>query len=471
MIMPLRYEALHSINSITFKARQPVPRSFADASSGDAYLEYLLGKGNEIQAAFFAELERLVDKFNRASTPGELNLDTEMFPYQIWREASYHSESKTKRLERPPSIGEILYVRRTGEEAGEAEETGRRRASVHSGVATYAYFLDFADDRYLLQLSGEKRPQKLQTDRVKPCRGAAVLVPGPVKSEARAREKLRTDYKDEPHPQAAALLDVVRAAIVLDDPYALAVCVEYIKTEMKVIRLKNRFATDAVETVGVDRLLSEFYAAETSGRPETAGSAEVEGLGSYKQQYRDVNLTVEMSAGETTLLCEIQFTLSPIAILKKSEQKIYSLMRMESPEELREQFVFSRKSEEDESTVMTYQSASSGMDTPGVNQSKASALAAAGLTTDLPEEPISQSPEVAEFNGEETQKSSERAEAGDVDVDLLAMPGSSKWLDDKPESWQPDGTVATSQTEQNFSNGLLGCCSTSCGNPRLRMNL
>jgi hypothetical protein len=146
-------------------------------------------------------------------------------------------------------------------------------------------------------------------------------------------------------------------------------------------------------------------------------------------------------------------------------------MRMESPEELREQFVFSRKSEEDESTVMTYQSASSGMDTLGVNQSKASALAAAGLTTDLPEEPISQSPEVAEFNGEETQKSSERAEAGDVDVDLLAMPGSSKWLDDTPESWQPDGTVAMSQTEQNFSNGLLGCCSTGCGNARLRMNL
>ena len=31
------------------------------------------------------------------------------------------------------------------------------------------------------------------------------------------------------------------------------------------IRLQNRFASGAVETVGVERLLSEFYVAETVG--------------------------------------------------------------------------------------------------------------------------------------------------------------------------------------------------------------
>ena len=33
-----------------------------------------------------------------------------------------------------------------------------------------------------------------------------------------------TDYKDEPYPTAASLLDILRASIVVDDPYALAVC-------------------------------------------------------------------------------------------------------------------------------------------------------------------------------------------------------------------------------------------------------
>ena len=80
----------------------------------------------------------------------------------------------------------------------------------------------------------------------------------------------------------------------------------------------------------------------------------------YTPQYRDVNLVIEasfpgMSGDEAKILCEIQLTLSPIVILKKSEQKIYSLMRMESPTELLKQYVFSRKLEEDESTVMTYQ--------------------------------------------------------------------------------------------------------------------
>ena len=79
-------------------------------------------------------------------------------------------------------------------------------------------------------------------------------MPGPVKSEARSREKVFNDYMDEPFPQAASLLDLVRASIVLDDPYALAVCVEYIKKELKVIRLKNRFVGDHLEPVSVDWL-------------------------------------------------------------------------------------------------------------------------------------------------------------------------------------------------------------------------
>ena len=89
------------------------------------------------------------------------------------------------------------------------------------------------------------------------------------------------------------------------------------------------------------------------------------------------------------ILCEIQLTLSPIVILKKSEQKIYSLMRMESPTELLEQYVFSRKSEEDESTVLTHQSQYSDVAPPGGPlNTKKKAIAAAGLMADSDEAPL-----------------------------------------------------------------------------------
>ena len=121
---------------------------------------------------------------------------------------------------------------------------------------------------------------------------------------------------------------------------------------------------------------------------------DLKALDGYTQQYRDVNLVIEasfpgMSGDEVKILCEIQLTLSPIAILKKSEQKIYSLMRMENPAELREQYVFSRKSEEDESTVLTHQSQYSDVAPPGGPlNTKKKAIAAAGLMADSDEAPL-----------------------------------------------------------------------------------
>ena len=93
-------------------------------------------------------------------------------------------------------------------------------------------------------------------------------------------------------------------------------------------------------------------------------------------------------------VCEVQLQLSTISILKKSEQKIYSLLRMEDPAELLEQYVFSRKTEEDESTVptsMTNISAVSGASlalSPAVPQEYASALSAAGLTGGTAQNPL-----------------------------------------------------------------------------------
>ena len=100
-------------------------------------------------------------------------------------------------------------------------------------------------------------------------------------------------------------------------------------------------------------------------------------LSGYKQQYRDVNLNIPIKfpGREAEFVCEVQVTLSTISILKKSEQKIYSLLRMENPTEILEQYVFSRKIEEDESTVL---SSATAMSTGGDAVTKEEQVAESG---------------------------------------------------------------------------------------------
>merc|ERR1719506_2265599 len=412
MIMPLRYQVLHDLQSFSAKPRQPVPQEFQSdmPEEANAFLESLVQVANLQHHNFVAMLKQAVEVFNRASSPGELGLDKKKFPFKIWRDHAHSmagdamgisgaeqtltggtSRKKSKHLHHTPSIGEIVRVAQTGEEGAEAMK----------GNGSHAYFLGFSADKDLrVQPSGHSWPVTVPAERIRACRGAAVLVPGPVKTTERMKEKLRTDYKDDPHPAAASLVDILRATIVLDDPYALAVCAAYIQKKFAAVRLKNRFASDSVKTVTVDRLLSEFYAAEAVGGSASTGSGDAaQDLGSlcgYTQQYRDVNLNISVvfPGRETEFICEVQLTLSTISILKKSEQKIYSILRMENPAELREQYVFSRKTEEDESTILTTHSVlstatgSASSDAPSPLEETphdyASALSAAGLTSGTP---------------------------------------------------------------------------------------
>jgi len=99
----------------------------------------------------------------------------------------------------------------------------------------------------------------------------------------------------------------------------------------------------------VERLQAEFYAAETAGEDteSTASSSSSMGLGLYDRNYRDVMLNLEIPTSDgAALICEVQVTLSGITILKKSEQAVYSLMRMVTPEELLQTYVFSEKTKE-----------------------------------------------------------------------------------------------------------------------------
>merc|ERR1719443_2183595 len=83
---------------------------------------------------------------------------------------------------------------------------------------------------------------------------------------------------------------------------------------------------------------AEFYAAETFG--EATDSTDESATKSEKM-YRDVNLSIRPKGSE--FICEVQLTLTGIAILKKSEQKIYTLARMASAKELLETSVFSEQ--------------------------------------------------------------------------------------------------------------------------------
>merc|ERR1719379_1222825 len=89
MIMPLRYQALHDLPSVSAKPRQPVPPEFEDGSTpeqAEAFFENLVEVANFHHKNFVDMLERTIEVFNRASSPAELGFDKEVFPFNIWRD-------------------------------------------------------------------------------------------------------------------------------------------------------------------------------------------------------------------------------------------------------------------------------------------------------------------------------------------------------------------------------------------------
>ena len=164
----------------------------------------------------------------------------------------------------------------------------------------------------------------------------------------RCRDKIISDYEGkEPWPPAASLCDIVRCAVVLDDPYAMAVLVAYLEKTFDVVRIKNRFEQDEVEEVTAEQIHAEFYSAETQGEDtETMSNASSHSHSSNKtktseKMYRDILINIRPKGKK--FIFEVQITLTGIAILKKSEQKAYSILRMVHAEELMQTYVFSRK--------------------------------------------------------------------------------------------------------------------------------
>jgi hypothetical protein len=191
-----------------------------------------------------------------------------------------------------------------------------------------------------VQPSGELERIQVPRASLQRSRGAGVLIPGPLKLEQRCSDKIANDYEgQEPSPAAASLVDIIRCAIGFDDPYAMAVMVAYLAKEFDIVRVKNRFENDEVEEVSPETIQSEFYAAETLGAGTDSSARKSE------KMYRDILINLRPKGSD--FICEVQLTLTGIMILKKSEQKIYSLMRMASASELLGTFVFSTPREDE----------------------------------------------------------------------------------------------------------------------------
>ena len=99
------------------------------------------------------------------------------------------------------------------------------------------------------------------------------------------------------------------------------------------------------DQVTAAELQQQFYAAESWGYDDGSSdsSGDTYGRTTYEKMYRDVLLNVEVPREDgRPFIAEVQVALSSIAILKKSEQKVYSIMRMNSAAELRDTYVFDR---------------------------------------------------------------------------------------------------------------------------------
>ena len=344
MVMPTRFAYLRDIRSTNVTPRQPIPERFrAKHASDSEYLAWLVCEIRQVQEQFSKEIQGAVSKLNRAIWPSDVGLSSEQFPYKIWR-----GEARSKLHEDEGLyMGEILTQRArvTSAEVSAMELKERAAAKVRSlrarilrkAATQHVFVTGMERDVIEVQASGKLDRQVVDPANLRASRGAGVLIPGPLKREQRCRDKIITDYEGkDAWPPAASLVDIVRCCIAFDDPYAMAVMVALLQKEFDVLRVKNRFENDEVVEASPERIQAEFYAAETSGTDSTNESAT-----NSEKMYRDVNLNLRPKGSE--FVVEVQLTLTGISILKKSEQKIYTLARMASAEELVDISVFSEQ--------------------------------------------------------------------------------------------------------------------------------
>jgi hypothetical protein len=336
-------------------ASQHVPSDLAGKPK--EYLTWLIDLAGRVKGPFIDKVDDLIKQFAGVTLPQQLKLEGD-FPFRLWRKAhgsalrsgggfrlgtSFGTSTSTRAgmAESKSDAGDSSPDSSPGKKGG--AEVKQRPVTIGAIMKTQngKLCLPFeavhgsTDNRVSVRVSGDEDNKQMRANQLGASTGGAVLICAPIKERERAEQKVAADYKDTATaPGASRLLDLVRCTVIMDDPYALAAFVVFVKQSFKVLRLKNRFAEDAIEPVTLDELQTEFYNAEHGAGTQGKESG---------QEYRDVMMNVEMAASDgTPFVCEIQATLSSFACLKNSLHTVYELMRMKGPSELKQTYVFSK---------------------------------------------------------------------------------------------------------------------------------
>merc|ERR1712216_592454 len=107
-------------------------------------------------------VEAAVSNFNRATSAADIGVD---LPFDLWRK-----KVRTGKI----SLGDVVEM--AGPQRGKVA-----RQSDSRGTGKYALVNNAAEGEYQVSVSGEASPIWVDRRSVKPCRGAAVFLPGPLK--------------------------------------------------------------------------------------------------------------------------------------------------------------------------------------------------------------------------------------------------------------------------------------------------
>jgi hypothetical protein len=214
----------------------------------------------------------------------------------------------------------------------------------------------------------------------------------------------------------------------------LACFVKYVQKNASVVRLKNRFEHDVAERISAARLQQEFYAAEAWGHDDADSVASGDsGRESYEKMYRDVMLNVEIPReGADPFIAELQVALSGISILKKSEQTVYTIMRIKRPADLLNTYAFDH--------------------------------------ADLDLSPLS--PASPRFHDAYAYESRVETDLGDVAVELEVAETSNDDMEARPTTPSPEEPeILQSEAPPQFRQSMFSCacepCETASGDPLL----
>ena len=175
MVMPTRFAFLKSVASKDEQQRQPVPKNFQEATdeAAWAYFEWLHEECEKCREPFFQQISSAVSALNMATFPADLGLSETAFPFKLWRGKE---RATVVRNATDVDLGEVLEHTTKG---------AIPPASTNQAGLGYSFVTAVNKDTFTVQPGGMRELVEVDRTKVKRCRGAGVLIPGPLKEAQR----------------------------------------------------------------------------------------------------------------------------------------------------------------------------------------------------------------------------------------------------------------------------------------------